>query len=50
MDKIVDVLENLKNEITIDENIRVKALKPLNRMLDLVWLGINKSQNLNQNL
>ena len=36
MDKIVDVLENLKNEITLDENIRVKALKPLNRMLEIV--------------
>ena len=36
MDKIIDVLENLKNEITLDENIRVKALKPLNRMLEIV--------------
>ena len=36
IEKIVDVLENLKNEITLDENIRVKALKPLNRMLDIV--------------
>ena len=36
MDKIVDVLENLKNEITIDEEIRVKALKPLNKMLEIV--------------
>ena len=36
MDKIIDVLENLKNEITLDENTRVKALKPLNRMLDIV--------------
>ena len=36
MDKIVDVLENLKNEITLDEEIRVKALKPLNKMLEIV--------------
>ena len=36
MDKIVDVLENLKNEITLDETIRAKALKPLNRMLKIV--------------
>ena len=36
MDKIIDVLENLKNEITIDETIRAKALKPLNRMLKIV--------------
>ncbi len=36
MDKIVDVLENLKNEITLDENIRVQALKPLNRMLEII--------------
>ena len=36
MDKIVDVLENLKNEITLNEDIRVKALKPLNRMLEIV--------------
>ena len=35
-DKIVDVLENLKNEITLDETIRVKALIPLNRMLEIV--------------
>ena len=42
MDKIVDVLENLKNEITLDENIRVKALKPLNRMLEIVWLDTSK--------
>jgi len=36
MDKIVDVLENLKNEITLNEEIQVKALKPLNRMLKIV--------------
>ena len=36
IEKIVDVLENLKNEIILDEKIRVKALKPLNRMLDIV--------------
>ncbi len=36
MDKIVDVLENLKNEIILDETIREKALKPLNRMLEIV--------------
>ena len=36
MDKIVDVLENLKNEITLDKTIRAKALKPLNRMLKIV--------------
>ena len=35
MDKIVDVLANLKNEITLDEKIRVQALKPLNRMLEI---------------
>ena len=36
MDKIVDVLENLKNEITLDEDIRLKALRPLNRMLEII--------------
>ena len=36
IDKIVDVLENLKNEIILDETIRAKALKPLNRMLKIV--------------
>ncbi len=36
MEKIVDSLENLKHEIILDENIRVKALKPLNRMLEIV--------------
>ena len=36
MEKIVDVLSGLKNEITLNEDIRVKALKPLNRMLKIV--------------
>jgi len=35
-EKIIDVLSHLKNEITIDENIRERALKPLNRMLEAV--------------
>ena len=36
LEKIIDVLSNLKNEITLDENIRVKALKPINKMLEIV--------------
>ena len=36
MEKIVDTLKNLKNEITLDEDVRVRALKPLNRMLEIV--------------
>ncbi len=36
MEKIVDSLENLQYEITLDEDIRLKALKPLNRMLEIV--------------
>ena len=36
MEKIVDTLRNLKNEITLDEDVRVRALKPLNRMLEIV--------------
>ena len=36
IEKIIDVLSNLKNEIIVDENIRVKALKPINRMLEIV--------------
>ena len=36
IEKIIDVLSNLKNEITVAENIRVKALKPINRMLEIV--------------
>ncbi len=36
MEKIIDTLKNLKNEITLDEETRVKALKPLNRMLEIV--------------
>ncbi len=36
MEKIIDVLSSLKNEITLNEDIRVKALKPLNRMLKIV--------------
>jgi len=35
MEKIVDSLENLKYEITLDEETRIKALKPLNRMLEI---------------
>ena len=35
-EKIIDVLSHLKNEITIDENIRQRALKPLNRMLEII--------------
>ena len=30
------VERNLDNEITLDESVRVKALKPLNRMLEIV--------------
>ena len=36
MEKIVDSLENLKHEIILDEDTRLKALKPLNRMLEIV--------------
>ena len=36
MEKITDVLTHLKNEITLDEGIRIQALKPLNRMLEIV--------------
>ncbi len=36
MEKIVDSLENLKYEITLDEDIRLRALKPLNKMLEIV--------------
>ena len=36
MEKIINVLSGLKNEITVNEDIRVKALKPLNRMLKIV--------------
>ena len=36
MEKIVASLEQLKYEITLDEETRIKALKPLNRMLEIV--------------
>ena len=36
MDKIVESLENMQHEIVLDENIRIRALKPLNRMLEIV--------------
>ena len=36
IEKIVDSLENIKHEITLDEDVRLKALKPLNRMLEIV--------------
>ena len=36
MEKIIESLEHLKHEITLDEDIRLKALKTLNRMLEIV--------------
>ncbi len=36
LEKIVDTLTHLKNEIKLDEDIRKKALKPLNKMLEIV--------------
>jgi len=36
MEKIIASLENMKYEITLNEEIRQQALKPLNRMLDIV--------------
>lgn len=36
MEKIVASLENMQYEITLDESIRIKALKPLSRMLEIV--------------
>ena len=36
IEKIVEVLAELKNEINLDEEIRLKALKPINRMLEIV--------------
>ena len=35
MDKIVNSLENMQYEITLNEEIRRQALKPLNRMLEI---------------
>jgi quinolinate synthase len=36
MEKIVDALENMQYEIILDEDLRLRALKPLNRMLEIV--------------
>jgi quinolinate synthase len=36
MEKIVSSLENLQYEIKLDESTRLQALKPINRMLDIV--------------
>ena len=36
MEKIIESLENMQHEITLDEGVRIKALKPLNRMLEIV--------------
>ena len=36
LEKIIDTLTHLKNEINLDEDIRKKALKPLNKMLEIV--------------
>ena len=36
IEKILSSLENLQHEITLDEEVRLNALKPLNRMLEIV--------------
>ena len=36
MEKIVNSLENMTHEIKLDEDLRKKALKPLNKMLEIV--------------
>ena len=36
VEKIIDTLSSLKNEINLDEQTRIKALKPLNKMLEIV--------------
>ncbi|MGN1182045.1 MAG: quinolinate synthase NadA, partial [Faecalibacillus sp.] len=35
LDKIIDVLENETNEVILEEEFMNKALKPLERMLEL---------------
>jgi len=35
MEKIIESLLNMRHEITLDEEVRRKALKPLNRMLEI---------------
>ena len=35
MEKIVDSLSHMKHEITLDESVRIKALKPIKRMLEI---------------
>ena len=35
MEKIVNSLENMTHEITLDEDVRKKALRPLNKMLEI---------------
>ena len=35
LDKVLDVLENETNEVFVDEETAAKAMKPLNRMLEL---------------
>ena len=35
IEKIIEALENLSPEITIEEELRLKALKPLELMLEL---------------
>ena len=35
MEKIIDSLKYMKHEVTLNESIRIKALKPLNRMLEI---------------
>ncbi len=36
MEKIVSSLENMEHEIILDEDLRLRALKPINRMLEIV--------------
>ena len=35
IDKMISALENLEPRIELDEDLRLKALKPLERMLEL---------------
>jgi len=36
MEKIVSSLENMEHEIILEEDLRLRALKPINRMLEIV--------------
>ena len=43
LQRLVDVLESLDNEVLLDETVRVQAAQPINRMIEFASLRVAKS-------